>query len=200
MRKLTVSISIVSLFIGSVLHAEEEGIMHFLSGNVQVNGEKATVGMEIHKGVTVETGPESVAEIRYGHETSLRIREKSSVKIERSAKAYRILLAHGTILNLVKRNSVFEVRTPVAVAGTRGTIFFVHVLDDTSAYICTCNGTMELRDGERVLKTVNASHHRPYRIYGKPGQVDMEDQGMMMHTDVEIFEMRYRMEQEPVKE
>ena len=200
MRKLTLSISIVSFCIGSVLHAEEEGIMHFLSGKVRVNGEKATVGMVIHKGVTVETGPESVAEIRYGHETSLRIREKSSVKIDRTAKAYRILLAHGTILNLVKRNSEFEVRTPNTIAGARGTIFFVHVLDDTSAYICTCNGTVDLRDGERVLKTVSASHHRPYRIYGKPGQIAMEDQGMMMHTDVEIFEMRYRMEQEPVKE
>ena len=78
MRKLTISISILSFCIGSVLHAQEEGILHFLSGTVRVNGEEATVGMGIHKGVTVETGPESIAEIRYGHETSLRIREKAA--------------------------------------------------------------------------------------------------------------------------
>ncbi|MBI4219324.1 MAG: FecR domain-containing protein [Chloroflexi bacterium] len=195
-RKGLMLMPIFSLLLCSALQAQDEGILHFLVGNVRVDGQKATPGMKIKQGATVETGPESIAEIRYGHETGLRIREKSRVKIDRPASAYRILLAHGTLLSLVRHKTDFEVLTPITTAGVRGTTLFVHVPDDTTAYVCTCNGKVELRDGDRSLKTVSAAHHEPYRIQGRPGHLRMEAQGMLIHTDVEIFEQRYRLEQE----
>lgn len=195
-RKVLILFPALSLLLCSALQAQEEGVLHFMTGDVRVNGQKAALNAKIAQGATLETGPESVAEVRFGHETGLRIREKSRVKIDRPASAYRILLAHGTLLSLVRHKTDFEVQTPITTAGVRGTIFFVHMPDDTTAYICTCNGKVELRDGGRSLKTVSAAHHEPYRVHGRPGGLRVEPQGMLDHTDVEIFEQRYRLEQE----
>jgi ferric-dicitrate binding protein FerR (iron transport regulator) len=195
-RKAFILLPALSLLLCPALQAQDEGVLHFLTGDVRLNGQKAALGAKIARGATLETGPESVAEVRFGHETGLRIREKSRVKIDRPASAYRILLAHGTLLSLVKHKTEFEVQTPIATAGTRGTVFFVHVPDDTTAYICTCNGRLELRDGGKPLKTVSAAHHEPYRFHGRPGDLRVEPQGMLDHTDLEIFEQRYRLEQE----
>ena len=183
------------LLLGIPALAQEEGVLHFLVGDVRVDGKKATLGMKIGRGVTVETGAASVAEVRYGHETGLRIREDSRVKIDRPASAYRILLAHGALLSMVKHRTDFEVQTPITAAGVRGTFFFVQVPDDTTTYVCACNGTVELRDGKRMLKKVSAAHHEPCRLHGRPGQVVIEPQGMLDHTDKEIFEQRYRLEE-----
>ena len=183
------------LLLGVPVLAQEEGVLHFLVGDVRVDGKKATLGMKIGRSVTVETGAASVAEVRYGHETGLRIRENSRVKIDRPASAYRILLAHGALLSMVKHRTDFEVQTPITAAGVRGTFFFVQAPDDTTTYVCACNGTVELRDGKKMLKKVSAAHHEPYRLHGRPGQVVIEPQGMLDHTDKEIFEQRYRLEQ-----
>jgi ferric-dicitrate binding protein FerR (iron transport regulator) len=186
---------LLSLSLCSALQAQE-GVLHFLAGDVRVDGRKASLNAKIGRGAVVETGPGSIAEVRFGHETGLRIRENSRVKIDRPASAYRILLAHGALLSLVKHKTDFQVQTPIATAGTRGTIFFVHVSDDTTAYICTCNGKLELQDGDRTLKKVSAAHHESYGIHGRPGSLSVEPQGMLNHTDAELFEQRYRLEQE----
>ncbi len=186
----------ILLLSGVSLQAQEQGILHLLVGDVRVDGKKAVPGMKIEQGVTVETGETSIAEIRYGHDTGLRIREKSRVKIDRPASAYRIFLAHGTLLSLVKHKTNFEVQTPITTAGVRGTFFFVQVPDDTTTYVCTCNGTVEIRDRDRVLKRVSAPHHEPYGLRGRPGHLTLEPQGMLDHTDIEIFEQRYRLEKE----
>ena len=178
------------------VQARDLGVLHFLAGDVRVDGRPAHLNMKIPTGTTVETGPGSIAEVRYGHETGIRIRENSRVKLDRPGSTYRILLAHGTILSLVKRKSVFEVKTPLAIAGVRGTVLFVHVSDDTSAYICTCNGKLDLLDGDRLMKAVSATHHKAYGLRGRPGNLVLGPEGMQMHTDVEIFEQLYRMEQE----
>lgn len=184
------------LLLHSGVQAQEQGILHFLTGDVRVDGKKAVLGMVVGQGATVETGPGSVAEIRYGHDTGLRVREGTRVKIDRPASAYRILLEHGALLSMVKHQTVFEVQTPITTAGVRGTFFFVRVPDDTTTYVCTCNGTVELREGARVLRKVSAPHHAAWGIHGRPGSLALEPQGMLDHTDLEIFEQRYRLEQE----
>lgn len=195
-RKVFILSSVLSLLLCPALQAQEEGVLHFLVGDVRVDGRKAALGAKIGRGAVVETGPESIAEVRFGHETGLRIRENSRVKIDRPASAYRILLAHGTLLSLVKHKADFVVQTPITTAGVRGTSFFVQVSDDTTVYVCTCNGSLDLRDGDRTLKKVSAAHHEPYGIHGRPGRLSVEPQGMLNHTDVELFEQRYRLEQE----
>lgn len=185
----------IFLFLWTPALAQEAGILHFLAGDVRVDGKKAALGMKIPRGATVETGEASIAEVRYGRETGLRIREKSRVRIDRPGAAYRILLAHGALLSIVKHRADFEVQTPVTTAGVRGTFFFVQVPDDTTAYICVCNGRVELRDGEKVLRRVSAAHHEACGLRGRPGGVALAPAGMVNHTDTEIFEQRFRLEE-----
>jgi hypothetical protein len=45
----------------------------------------------------------------------------------------------------------FLVRTPSAVAGARGTSFFMKVESATSTYVCACNGAMQVLGSDGLL-------------------------------------------------
>lgn len=87
----------------------------------------AEAGMVVPQGGEIKTGPESWAEIGFevgiGNENVVRLKENSDFTLVQ-AKPVRIELLTGTIRTLVQNlpaGSTFEIKTPTAVCGARGT-------------------------------------------------------------------------------
>jgi hypothetical protein len=59
----------------------------------------------------------------------------------------------------------FSIRTPTAVAGVRGTCFFISIEDENNTYICACNGAIHVEgDGGQVVRNLASSHHQEVRV------------------------------------
>jgi hypothetical protein len=102
-----------------------------MQGDVKVKSAKSDVwisaekGMVLSKGDNLKTGPDSWAEIGFGKDfaNSVKVQEKTHV-IFTDLGATKINLIQGELRSLVEKlskNMVFEIKTPVAVCGVRGT-------------------------------------------------------------------------------
>ena len=78
-------------------------------------------------------------------------------------------------------------RTPSAVAGVRGTSFFMKVESPTSTYVCACNGVVQVlgADGS-LLKELVGSHHKGVRIQEAGGAPQLTDAPLLYHTDADL--------------
>lgn len=108
-----------------------EAVILFMQGDVKVKSvavmiwEDAAAGMVLSKGVSLKTGPDSWAEIGFGknYSNAVRIKEVTAVELSELGPI-RISLLNGEIRSLVEslsKGSTFEIRTPTAVCGVRGT-------------------------------------------------------------------------------
>lgn len=148
----------MALFSVTSFAAEEFGIFMIVKGDVKIDtdGKKtpAKVTGKIFKGSTVETGPGGRAKIAMSDKSIVHISPESKVKIaEYSAdpakKNVKLELSHGKIRNEVEGNyndkNKYEVKTPTAVAGVRGTDFIVnHDIKSNTTEVITFKGAVEL--------------------------------------------------------
>jgi hypothetical protein len=138
LNNLTIALSLTSLFLTSSLAQEApEAEVTNLSGSVEVclKGEEdyaqAQEGMTLQAGDKIRTGSSSTAEISFDKENQniVRLDENTDIVmlLEESEK---IELLNGQIftsINQLPSGAVFEIRTPTAVTGARGTEFAVKV-------------------------------------------------------------------------
>jgi hypothetical protein len=95
-------------------------------------------------------------------------------------------------LNRVADSDAFRVTTATAVAGVRGTSFCVWA-DESSAYVCACNGSVRTIDaaGANELKLV-AAHHTA-REYTKKGTATLvTNAGIEHHSDASVESLAAR--------
>jgi hypothetical protein len=165
--------------------------VHYLIGDVNINGSVVKINQEIKNGDVVETGAESYLEANFGKQSAFRIREDSRVAINLTDQL-SLDVQKGKVLNILEKRSSYLVRTPAAVAAVRGTIFFVNVVDDDNSYFCACNGTISIEDfNKHELTRLSSGHHQP-AVFNK--QNIMNEAGMADHDDLEIFEFMYRLD------
>ncbi len=111
----------------------DQAIILDLDGKVEVKLKPfsrwidAEVGMELTKSSELKTGKGSWVEVGfevgYGNENVIRLKEESTLKFT-SAVPARLNLLQGELRTLVQglsMGSTFEVKTPTAVCGVRGT-------------------------------------------------------------------------------
>jgi hypothetical protein len=119
------------------------GIVSFMKGTVVQEqagqGERRPLlaNAGVQQGMRIFTGKESSVEISYDDGTSFYLRPQSSLSVERSRRLIdsrtvrEFFLQTGEIVNKIKRatgqEQRYNIRTPSAVAGTRGTTFKVEV-------------------------------------------------------------------------
>ena len=169
--------------------------VHFLIGEVNINGNPAKYGYTIQDGDIIETGSKSYLEAYFGKQSAVRIREESRVVFNISDKIV-LNVQKGKVLNILEKKSKYTVKTPTAVAAVRGTIFFASVLDEKRTYFCACNGTIAIEDNQhKELNKLSSSHHMPNIYELENDDVGISDAGMQEHTDLEIFEFMYRLDQ-----
>jgi hypothetical protein len=106
--------------------------------------------VKLSDGDRVRTGADSQAKITMARGHALELREKTTVKVESAEDetlTFELLIGRvrAFIMKLKRRNK-FEIRTPVAVAAVRGTVFDLLVAEDRSSRLEVLDGVVGYRD------------------------------------------------------
>ncbi|MEJ2053085.1 MAG: FecR domain-containing protein [Calditrichaceae bacterium] len=171
-----------------------QATVQFIIGDAQVDNQPAKIGQKIKNQSIISTGDNSMIEIRMGKYSGSQIRENSRVRIIMDKSGWNIHSYRGAALSLIQPGTNFKIEGPSSVIAVRGTIFYVHSYDDSSQYICTCNGTVDILNDTTLNKTVSAYHHEGYVATRSDGSQILEAAPMKEHTDLEIFDFMYRLE------
>lgn len=136
------------------------GLFMVVKGDVKVIQQNQTitakVGTKVMPGDTVTTGAESRAKIVMVDRNVINVSPDTKLKIEEytsdaTSKNVKLSLLNGKIRNNVEQKydnlkNKFEVKTPTAVAGVRGTQFITSYNDSTKATeIITLRGQVEFK-------------------------------------------------------
>ena len=164
-----------------------------LSGEVTVNGARATSESQISPADTIETGKNSEAIFVVGSHALL-LRAESQVTLEGRSEGGSFLinglrLLTGKLLS-VSRDQQMQVKTATAAIGIRGTGFYVES-DPELTYFCTCYGLTDVAaiNDPSSTDTVQSSHHdKPLYILNEaqPGQSILRAP-FINHTDQELM-------------
>jgi ferric-dicitrate binding protein FerR (iron transport regulator) len=140
---------------GQVLYTE--GDVTVRSGS-QVRD--AAIGDSLGPGDVVATGARSLAVIDMGNATTLKLREKTTLALDSIGEQAAVTLTAGGVFTTITRKLTgnFSVRTSSAVAGVRGTEFFVaygRTIDRLpDVWLCVNQGAVEValpETGQAVL-------------------------------------------------
>jgi len=165
----------------------------YIEGDVTIDGADAQVGDTVPAGALVATAARSLAEIEFSTRNVIKLAENTVLVFNPSNLQTGSELRAGA-LTLVLKNLIagangegFRVRTPSAVAGVRGTSFFIKVESPTSTYVCACNGDVQVLDTDgSSLKEIAASHHKAVRIQAAVGSPQLADAPLLYHTDADM--------------
>jgi len=177
-----------------------EARISYASGEVFLNDARAGSGSPVARGDTIRTGLGSEAEVEVRDYSVFNIRENSVVRLNDALAAPEMEVKKGWFLVIVKKGTPVKLKTPMVLAGIRGTVVFLNVLGDDQSYLCNCNGKVELvdpRTGEEV-RTVSSSYHTAYQVGVSQARVSLVRAGLLYHTDDDILRMagRFRRETE----
>jgi ferric-dicitrate binding protein FerR (iron transport regulator) len=172
--------------------ASQKVTVVYTEGSVSVNGSSARIGQTLGTTVSVETGPSSTCQIEFGDKNIMSVGQNAVASFDFSKITAEVELKKGGLTSVLKglakigdRDS-FVVKTDAASAGVRGTCFCVWC-DDTSTYVCACNGTVRTIDAKgHDEQTLTASHHvaRLYTIKGDA--ISVEAAGLLHHSDASV--------------
>jgi hypothetical protein len=137
-----------------------EGVIEYLDGEVVVERRgsefDAEFGMAVTSGDAVRTGEDGVAIVRLNDRSQVKLRENTRIRIDSVSQEAAVTLDTGGLFARVARQTVgaariisgFEVRTPTAVAGVRGTEFFVAygrtIEDAPDIWLCVNEGAVDV--------------------------------------------------------
>lgn len=163
-----------------------------IDGNVRINGLRATRDSVIRPGDVIETDSDGRLVGVIGSD-ALILRPQSRLEIAAVsgvAKGF-FKLVNGAMLSVFgKREDTYEIRTPVATIGIRGTGVYTEADADRS-YVCLCYGTAQLTplakpEQQEVLTT--AHHDAPKYLYGEAvaGRVIVAAP-FINHSDLELM-------------
>ncbi|MGE5617173.1 MAG: hypothetical protein ACM3X5_09675, partial [Bacillota bacterium] len=141
-----------------------------LQGQVQVDGQSATLQTPVTPTSTIETGKDAEIVFVQG-QTSYIQRGNSRVVLERPSEpqsgfAAGLRLIAGALLSVFPKGTPQQLRTKTATVGIRGTGVYLEA-DPEQTYFCTCYGVADVvaNDDPESKDTVAATHHnRPLYI------------------------------------
>lgn len=116
----------------------------------QGKADEAEVGQPLFTGDSVMTGKDSRAELSFVDGTSVRISEQARLLVVQADTLRSLKLLWGRLWAKVARLSSsktrFQVETPTAVAGVRGTVFRVEVDADSATRVAVEEGEVEVSE------------------------------------------------------
>ncbi|MCC6811853.1 MAG: FecR domain-containing protein [Deltaproteobacteria bacterium] len=141
-----------------------------VTGEVTLDGRPAAVDMEIPATAKLHTGKAARAVLTLEKGGVIEVRENADVDIGASPKhKISLKLMAGILWSMLpKGRSDYEVITENAVAGARGTTFYVDATKKNLSMVCICDGDVELGAGVAAGKhVVTHDEHHGYKIAGK---------------------------------
>lgn len=165
----------------------------YLEGSVTIDGREASIGDTVPLGALVVTSSRSLIDIEFSARNAIRLSENTTLVFNPRNLQTGSELRQGALTLVLKqlfsgeKGEGFLVRTPSAVAGVRGTSFFMKVESPTSTYVCACNGAVQVlgKDGS-LLKELASAHHKAVRIESGGTAALMSDAPRLYHTDADL--------------
>lgn len=164
----------------------------YTEGSVTVNGASGKIGQKLGVAVRVETGPASSCQIEFGNKNIMSVGQNATVSFDFSKITAEAQLEKGGLTLVLKglakvaEKDSFVVKTAFADAGVRGTCFCVWC-DDSSTYVCACNGTVRTIDAKGNNEQVLTAAHHIARLYSsKAGGIAMGAAGILHHSDKSV--------------
>jgi hypothetical protein len=178
---------------GQVTGAAGRSAIAYLEGQVTIDGKAAAIGDTVPLGATVATAAQSLCEIAFNTKNVIRLGENTTFVFNPANLQQGSELKKGTLALVLKNISTlagaarFTVRTPSAVAGVRGTTFFINAIDEKTTYVCSCNGSVHVEDlsGGSAHDMVSA-HHKAYLFTSTAAGVTVADSTLLYHSDAEM--------------
>jgi ferric-dicitrate binding protein FerR (iron transport regulator) len=154
-RQLAIALSALAWACGlPVACAALDGHIVYTEGDVSISTagarRDAAIGDRLGEGDVVDTGTESLAVIDLANGTTVKLREKTSLAIDSIGQETVVnLRSGGAFASIVRKlTGHFSVRTDSAVAGVRGTQFFIaygRTIDRLpDLWLCVNQGTVEV--------------------------------------------------------
>lgn len=163
-----------------------------ISGDVTVNGSRATLETRIAGGSTIQTGRDSELVYAVG-ESAYIARPNTQIVVEtgsESAVVTGLKLLAGKLLSVFPSRRPVTLTTRVASIGIRGTGVYLEA-DPEQTYFCTCYGIADVvaNNDPTSKETVAAKHHdRPLYILGnEPAGKNIRNAPFINHTDQELM-------------
>jgi hypothetical protein len=163
--------------------------VQYLDGSVKIDGVAAELGQALGTRFSVETGPNSACDVVFGGRNVFRVGQNAYVTVDFAKRAPEFSLRRGGLTSVLKKLDLiagqdsFRVRTSTAVAGVRGTSFCVWA-DESSTYVCACNGSVRTIDARGDYEQSLRSAHHTARIYSvAKGATNVAEAGVLHHDD-----------------
>jgi hypothetical protein len=163
-----------------------------LTGTVRVNGQRAGRDTRIAPGDVIETG-DAARLVFVMDADALIVRANTRLEVDGAAGAARrfFRLVNGAMLAVFgKRADTYEIRTPTATLGIRGTGAYTEA-DADKSYVCLCYGSAELASAaapERVMPLTSTHHDAPKWLYREPLKGELiAPAPFINHTDLELM-------------
>ena len=161
----------------------------FIEGEVLVNGQVPEIGDRLGTSFVVQTGKGARCDIVFNSGNALSVGQNAFADFNFANQVASVRVDRGGLSSVLKKltqitdTDAFTVQTATAVAGVRGTSFCVWV-DDSSSYICACNGTVHVQDSTGSNDEVLEAAHHTARYFSKTGETtNKETAGLRHHTD-----------------
>lgn len=170
-------------------------------GEVYVNGQRASMSVQLRPGDRVLTGPESTLTIAIG-EDAFRLRALTSVTFDGAADSRFVTglrVLSGALLGAFRKQERREVKTATATIGIRGTAVYVEA-NPVLTYVCTCYGDVDLKcETYRSTKRVQARNHTPNYVFARvlTGR-SIVQAPVINHTNAELAELEKLVGRAPV--
>ncbi len=135
---LLVSLLILSVNMGCGKKeaGEIKGKLTFTAGEVMVNGKGAKTGAVLAGEDILKTGENSLAVLHFSELAVITVRSNAEIKVlslidrKKSGSSLDLYQSKGSTFNkVVKKGIHYNVKTPTAIAGIRGTVFDVTVAE-----------------------------------------------------------------------
>ena len=165
----------------------------YIEGQATIDGKAANIGDTVPLGSTVVTDAQSLCEIRFNGKNAIRLAESTTFVFDPANVQRGSELKQGALIMVLKNLTVgadgsgFRLRTPSAVAGVRGTSFFVKAVDAQTTYICCCNGAVHVEDYAGGSKAdIEAPHHKAFVYQTTDTGIGVTDATQLYHTDADM--------------
>jgi len=165
-----------------------KGNIDYLEGNVSLNNTPAEFGSEVRTGDIIKTGSNSSCDIVFNKGNILHMESDTILQINWNKSTLN--LKEGSIASVFNKlnkvigvNEQFQIITPTATAGIRGTSFYIKVEDEFNTYICTCNGSLILSGNGIDNFASTSKHHKAYRFTKSGNKVQVKSAGLLYHDD-----------------
>lgn len=199
MRSTLVHTTVVAILLGFTAQAlANQGVFMIVKGDIEVHTkagskQKAKVGMKVNEGDTVSASKDSRAKIVMVDKNVLQISPESKVVIEKykfdeakDEKNVSLNVIYGKVRSTVNQKydgdkNQFNVKTPSAVAGVRGTDFLVGYSNVTNSAKVVCfHGQVMVGSGIGVGGAIN----NPVAV--NPGQFTVANKGAPPAPPIEL--------------